>query len=102
MSDYLDPENQELLNDFFEEAQMQVEVLEGSILTIESDPNNADAIDEIFRAAHTLKGGAATVSIDELAGFTHIVEDLLEYYQEAIEKGISITTSGSYIYNNKN
>ena len=31
-----------------------------------------------------------------------IVEDLLQYYQEAIEKGISITTSGSYIYNNKN
>ena len=30
-----------------------------------------------------------------------IVEDLLEYYQEAIEKGISIITSGSYIYNNK-
>jgi len=25
----------------------------------------------------------------------------LEYYQEAIDKGISITTSGSYIYNNK-
>jgi len=31
-----------------------------------------------------------------------IVEDLLQYYQDAIEKGISITTSGSYIYNNKN
>ena len=31
-----------------------------------------------------------------------IVEDLLEYYQEAIDKGISITTSGSYIYKNKN
>ena len=31
-----------------------------------------------------------------------IVEDLLEYYQEAVERGISITTSGSYIYNNKN
>jgi len=30
-----------------------------------------------------------------------IVEDLLEYYQEAVEKGISIITSGSYIYNNK-
>jgi phosphate starvation-inducible protein PhoH len=30
-----------------------------------------------------------------------IVEDLLEYYQEAIDRGISITTSGSYIYNNK-
>ncbi|MDB4378169.1 PhoH family protein [bacterium] len=31
-----------------------------------------------------------------------IVEDLLKYYQETVEKGISITTSGSYIYNNKN
>ena len=31
-----------------------------------------------------------------------IVEDLLKYYQEAVEKGISITTSGSYIYNSKN
>ena len=31
-----------------------------------------------------------------------IVEDLLKYYQEAIDKGISITTSGSYIYNSKN
>ena len=31
-----------------------------------------------------------------------IVEELLKYYEEAVEKGISITTSGSYIYNNKN
>ena len=31
-----------------------------------------------------------------------IVEDLLEYYNEAVDKGVSITTSGSYIYNSKN
>jgi phosphate starvation-inducible PhoH-like protein len=31
-----------------------------------------------------------------------IVEELLQYYEEAVEKGISITASGSYIYNNKN
>jgi phosphate starvation-inducible protein PhoH len=31
-----------------------------------------------------------------------IVEDLLDYYNEAIDKGASITTSGSYIYNNRN
>ena len=31
-----------------------------------------------------------------------IVEDLLEYYKEAIDRGVSITTSGSYNYNNKN
>jgi phosphate starvation-inducible protein PhoH and related proteins len=31
-----------------------------------------------------------------------IVADLIQYYEEAIQKGISITTSGSYIYNNRN
>jgi|TARA_R100000479_G_C6387898_1_gene203789 phosphate starvation-inducible PhoH-like protein len=31
-----------------------------------------------------------------------IVEDLLKYYDEAVDKGVSITTSGSYIYNSKN
>lgn len=51
---------------------------------------------------------AAARKIKNLAAITlttnhrdSIVEDLLKYYQEAQEKGISITTSGSYIYNNK-
>ncbi|MBO7639737.1 MAG: Hpt domain-containing protein, partial [Treponema sp.] len=59
MSDYLDPNNEELLQDFFAEAEQQVENLESNILVIESDPSNHDSIDEIFRAAHTLKGGSA-------------------------------------------
>lgn len=78
MSDYLDPNNEELLKDFFAEAQAQIEVLEQNILVLEQDPSNRDAIDEIFRAAHTLKGGAGTVQMMELAEFTHIVEDLLD------------------------
>ncbi len=78
MSDYLDPNNEELLKDFFIEAQMQVEQLEQNILSIENNPTDKDSIDEIFRAAHTLKGGAATVQMAELASFTHIVEDLLD------------------------
>ena len=78
MSDYLDPANDELLKDFYVEADMQVETLESNILVLENDPGNADAIDEIFRAAHTLKGGAATVQMNELAEFTHLVEDALD------------------------
>ena len=62
MSDYLDPNNEELLKDFFAEAEQQVEQL----------------IDEIFRAAHTLKGGSATVEMMELSHFTHTVEDVLD------------------------
>ena len=78
MSDYLDANNEELLKDFFSEAEQQVETLESNILVIENDPSNHDAIDEIFRAAHTLKGGSATVEMTELATFCHEVEDLLD------------------------
>jgi len=78
MSDYLDPNNEELLKDFFAEAQAQVEALEQNILVLEQDPANKDAVDEIFRAAHTLKGGAGTVQMMELAEFTHVVEDVLD------------------------
>ena len=78
MSDYLDPNNEELLKDFFAEANLQVEVLEQNILAIEDNPEDHDAVDEIFRAAHTLKGGAATVQMTELAEFTHLMEDLLD------------------------
>jgi len=78
MSDYLDPNNEELLKDFFAEAEMQVELLEQNILVLEHDTSNAEAIDEIFRAAHTLKGAAATVQMTELTEFTHVVEDLLD------------------------
>jgi len=78
MSDYLDPNNEELLKDFFAEAQSQVDVLEQNVLVLENDPGNKDAVDEIFRAAHTLKGGAATVQMFELSEFTHGVEDTLD------------------------
>lgn len=78
MSDYLDINNEELLKDFFTEAEQQVENLESNILVIENDPTNHEAIDEIFRAAHTLKGGSATVEMTELSTFTHAVEDVLD------------------------
>ncbi len=78
MSDYLDPNNEELLKDFFSEAQMQVDTLEQNILVLETDGTNKDAVDEIFRAAHTLKGGSATVEMMELSHFTHLVEDVLD------------------------
>jgi two-component system chemotaxis sensor kinase CheA len=78
MSDYLDPDNEELLKDFFSEAQMQVDTLEQNVLVLENEGANKDAVDEIFRAAHTLKGGSATVEMMELSHFTHLVEDVFD------------------------
>jgi len=88
MSDYLDPNNEELLKDFFAEAQSQVDALEQNVLVLENDPNNKDAVDEIFRAAHTLKGGAATVQMFEMSEFTHVVEDTLD---EIRSGGVSLS-----------
>jgi len=78
MSDYLDPANEELLKDYFMEAQSQVEILERNILVLENDPANRDSVDEIFRAAHTLKGNSGAVEMFEIAEFTHQMEDLLD------------------------
>jgi len=78
MSDYLDPNNEELLKDFFSEAQMQVDQMEQNVLVLETEGTNKDAVDEIFRAAHTLKGGSATVEMMELSHFTHLVEDVFD------------------------
>jgi len=78
MSDYLDPANEELLKDYFMEAQAQIEVLERNILVLENDPENKESIDEIFRAAHTLKGNSGAVEMFEIAEFTHQMEDLLD------------------------
>lgn len=55
-----------------------VDNLESNILAIENDPNNHEAIDEIFRAAHTLKGNSATVEFSEISTFAHTMEDLLD------------------------
>ena len=78
MSDYLDANNEELLKDYFSEAELMIDNLESNILAIENDPNNHDAIDEIFRAAHTLKGNSATVEFTEISHFAHTMEDLLD------------------------
>ncbi len=91
MSDYLDPNNEELLKDFYVEAEMQIDILEQNILVLESNPGNMDAVDEIFRAAHTLKGASATVQMNELAGFTHIVEDVLDEIRGGTVKVVPAT-----------
>jgi len=84
MSDYFDINNEELLKDFFSEATQQVEVLESNILVIEQNPEDYSAVDEIFRAAHTLKGGSATVEMMELSSFTHAMEDLLDQVRSKV------------------
>ncbi|HPY88268.1 MAG TPA: chemotaxis protein CheA [Spirochaetota bacterium] len=75
MSDFID---EGLLKDYFDEAYSQIDIMETNLLSLEKNTNDKESIDSIFRAAHTLKGGSATVQMDELTKFTHLLEDSMD------------------------
>lgn len=52
--------------------------METSLLHIQEHGKNKEHINTIFRAAHTIKGGAATLGFNELVKFAHITENLLD------------------------
>jgi len=66
------------LQTFIVEARELLQAMEQSLLQLESDPGDQDAIGAIFRAAHTIKGSAGLFGLASIVGFTHIVEDVLD------------------------
>lgn len=63
---------------FFEETDDNLAILNQEVLHLEEDPEDKQIIDVIFRAAHTLKGMAATMGYETMAKLTHTVENLFE------------------------
>lgn len=63
---------------FIVEARELLQAMETSLLQLESDPHDEDAIGAIFRAAHTIKGSAGLFGLEPIVRFTHIVEDVLD------------------------
>lgn len=67
------------LRDFFlAEAEEHLVVLEKGFLELERNPYELAGIQELFRAAHTLKGSAALVKLDTINRVAHNLEDVLE------------------------
>ena len=73
----------ELEKDFLEEAFSLLDGLEKSLLALEKNSSDSKAINEVFRAAHTIKGGAGTVGFDEIQEFTHTIEDILDMVRKS-------------------
>ncbi len=69
---------EELKKDFFDEANSMIQLSEEKILELENDYSNMEAVNEIFRVFHTVKGGAASLELDRIAQFTHEAENLLD------------------------
>lgn len=72
----------ELLGTFFEESLEGLEQLEAGLLSLERSPEaSADTINDVFRAAHSIKGGAGSFGLAEVGGLAHAMESLLEEFR---------------------
>ncbi|MFZ5943109.1 MAG: chemotaxis protein CheA [Bacillota bacterium] len=72
----------EYLNLFLEESREHLQILNQELLKLEQDAQNKDAVNEIFRSAHTLKGMSATMGFEKIAELTHKMENMLDELRE--------------------
>ncbi|KPQ22300.1 chemotaxis protein CheA [Halomonas sp. HL-93] len=64
---------------FFEEAEELLADMEQHLLELDVDNPDSEQLNAIFRAAHSIKGGAGTFGFSVLQKTTHILENLLDY-----------------------
>jgi len=69
---------EEYVQAFVHESEEQLTNLNNSLLALESDPDDRDAMDDIFRTAHTLKGNFGAMGYDDASDLAHAIEDLLD------------------------
>ena len=63
---------------FIEESYEGLDVMENTLLNMDAGTADPESINAIFRAAHSIKGGAATFGFTDIAEFTHVAETLLD------------------------
>ena len=59
---------------FIDETSEHIQSLSDNIMALESEPDNKDVVNEIFRAAHSLKGMAGTMGFKRMQHMTHDME----------------------------
>ncbi len=63
---------------YLEESFEGLEIMESGLLALDPGKADVEEINTIFRAAHSIKGGSATFGFEEVTGFTHVMETLLD------------------------
>ncbi len=71
---------------FLEEAEEQIDTLNTSLLELEKNYDDLSYINEIFRAAHSLKSSAAFVGLTQLSDMAHHMESLLQQVRDGQRK----------------
>jgi two-component system chemotaxis sensor kinase CheA len=67
---------------FYEESFEGLDTMESGLLGMSDGGTDLDVVNDIFRAAHSIKGGSATFGFSALASFTHVMEGLLDEMRE--------------------
>jgi two-component system chemotaxis sensor kinase CheA len=68
----------EITSVFIQESREQLAGMEHGLLQLEQQPHAIDSINAVFRAAHTVKGGAGVIECHYLVAFMHLVENVLD------------------------
>lgn len=75
---------------FIDESSEHLQCLSDCIMTLEKEPDNKDTINEVFRAAHSLKGMAGTMGFKRMQHLTHDMENV---FQEVRSDKISVDSA---------
>ncbi|MCF6435491.1 chemotaxis protein CheA [Pseudoalteromonas sp. MMG022] len=67
---------------FFEESFEGLDAMESELVNIEPGTEDKEAINTIFRAAHSIKGGSGTFGFTSVSDFTHVLETLLDQIRD--------------------
>ena len=70
--------NEQIVEKFLIEAKELLEEIEEVLLELEANPTDSESVNRLFRAFHTIKGSGSMFGFQELAGFTHHLETLLD------------------------
>lgn len=74
---------------FIDESEEHLQTLSDCIMALEKEPDNKDTINEVFRAAHSLKGMAGTMGFKRMQHLTHDMENV---FQEVRSDHIKVTS----------
>ncbi len=71
---------------FFEESFEGLDIMETGLLNLDMGDVDAEDINTIFRAAHSIKGGSGTFGFTSVSDFTHVMETLLDEMRDGRRK----------------
>jgi two-component system, chemotaxis family, sensor kinase CheA len=74
---------EELLQHFLTETEDHLATIENTLLTLESDPLHAETINSLFRAVHSIKGGAGLFDFNNMSQLGHSMENLISKARES-------------------